>query len=150
MHKEGCSWELVSRGFLILLCSLLTHGHVYRPPEVSQARSQAGGQQVVLWERTRGPTMAEQKIEANLGVFKKSGLAVTAGFYSVTHSVLCRLFLFRNMWEMRLHDILQDKMSSIQLDKSIVGWVNNWLLGETNSQCYSNVTVNGVTSSWNH
>ncbi|KAK4827430.1 hypothetical protein QYF61_017868 [Mycteria americana] len=37
------------------------------------------------------------------------------------------------------HSILLDKMSSTQLDKSIIRWVSNWLKG---------VIVNGVTSAW--
>ena len=41
------------------------------------------------------------------------------------------------------HSILLDKMSSIQLDKSIIHWVNNWLMGWAQS-----VIINGVTSGW--
>ena len=41
------------------------------------------------------------------------------------------------------HSILLDKMSSTQLDKSIICWVSNWLTGQA-----QRVTVNGVTSGW--
>ncbi|RMC12669.1 hypothetical protein DUI87_10193 [Hirundo rustica rustica] len=38
---------------------------------------------------------------------------------------------------------LPDKMSSTQLDKHIMEWVSNWLMGQA-----QRVTVNGVTSGW--
>uniref|UniRef100_A0A8B9I876 Reverse transcriptase domain-containing protein n=1 Tax=Anser brachyrhynchus TaxID=132585 RepID=A0A8B9I876_9AVES len=41
------------------------------------------------------------------------------------------------------HRILLDKMSSIQLDKNIIRWVNNWLMGRAQK-----VVVNGSTSGW--
>ncbi|KAK4816018.1 hypothetical protein QYF61_011008 [Mycteria americana] len=41
------------------------------------------------------------------------------------------------------HSILLDKMSSTQLDKSIICCVSNWLTGQV-----QRLTVNGVTSSW--
>ncbi|GAB0188372.1 mitochondrial enolase superfamily member 1 [Grus japonensis] len=41
------------------------------------------------------------------------------------------------------HSILLDKMSSTQLDKNIVRWVSNWLMGQA-----QRVMVNGVTSGW--
>ncbi|KAK4807113.1 hypothetical protein QYF61_018454 [Mycteria americana] len=41
------------------------------------------------------------------------------------------------------HSILLDKMSSIQLDKSIIRWVTNWL-----TDWAQRVLVNGVTSGW--
>ncbi|KAK4826970.1 hypothetical protein QYF61_012911 [Mycteria americana] len=41
------------------------------------------------------------------------------------------------------HSIFLDKMSSTQLDKSIIRWVNNWVMGRAQK-----VTVNGVTSGW--
>ena len=39
--------------------------------------------------------------------------------------------------------ILLDKLSSTQLDKSIICWVSNWLRGQA-----QRVIVNGVTSGW--
>ena len=39
--------------------------------------------------------------------------------------------------------ILLDKLSSTQLDKSIICWVSNWLRGQA-----QRVTVNWVTSGW--
>ena len=39
--------------------------------------------------------------------------------------------------------ILLDKLSSIQLDKYIVQWMNNWLTGWA-----QRITVNGLTSGW--
>lgn len=39
--------------------------------------------------------------------------------------------------------MLLDKMSSIHLDKYIVEWVNNGLMGEA-----QRIIVNGVTSDW--
>jgi len=41
------------------------------------------------------------------------------------------------------HSTFLDKMSSIQLDKSTIQWVNNWLTGRS-----QRVIVNGVTSDW--
>lgn len=41
------------------------------------------------------------------------------------------------------HSILLDKMSSIQLDKYTMRWVNSWMVGQAQS-----VTANGVTSGW--
>ncbi|KAK4831271.1 hypothetical protein QYF61_016741 [Mycteria americana] len=41
------------------------------------------------------------------------------------------------------HSILLDKMSSTQLNKSIIHWVNNWLMGRV-----QRVIVNGVTPGW--
>ena len=41
------------------------------------------------------------------------------------------------------HSILLDKISSAQLDKSIIRWVSNWLTGWA-----QRVIVNGVTSGW--
>ena len=41
------------------------------------------------------------------------------------------------------YSILLDKMSSIQLDKSIICWESNWLTGRA-----QRVIVNGVTSGW--
>ncbi|KAJ7428126.1 hypothetical protein BTVI_01284 [Pitangus sulphuratus] len=41
------------------------------------------------------------------------------------------------------HSILWDKMSSIQLDRYVILWVNNWLTGWV-----QRVIVNGVTSGW--
>uniref|UniRef100_A0A8B9BYJ6 Reverse transcriptase domain-containing protein n=1 Tax=Anser brachyrhynchus TaxID=132585 RepID=A0A8B9BYJ6_9AVES len=41
------------------------------------------------------------------------------------------------------HRILLDKMSSIQLNKNIIRWVSNWLMGRA-----QRVVVNGATSGW--
>uniref|UniRef100_A0A8B9I3M3 Reverse transcriptase domain-containing protein n=1 Tax=Anser brachyrhynchus TaxID=132585 RepID=A0A8B9I3M3_9AVES len=41
------------------------------------------------------------------------------------------------------HRILLDKMSSIQLNKTIIRWVRNWLMGRA-----LRVVVNGATSGW--
>uniref|UniRef100_A0A8B9CM06 Reverse transcriptase domain-containing protein n=1 Tax=Anser brachyrhynchus TaxID=132585 RepID=A0A8B9CM06_9AVES len=41
------------------------------------------------------------------------------------------------------HRILLDKMSSIQLNKNIIRWVSNWLMGRA-----QRVVVNGDTSGW--
>ena len=41
------------------------------------------------------------------------------------------------------HSILLDKISSTQLDKSIMCWVSNWLMGRA-----QRVMVNGATSGW--
>ncbi|KAK4827810.1 hypothetical protein QYF61_021802 [Mycteria americana] len=53
------------------------------------------------------------------------------------------LFYFIKAFDTVSHTILLDKMSSIQLDKSIIWWVNNWLTGQT-----QRVIVHGVTSGW--
>ena len=41
------------------------------------------------------------------------------------------------------HSMLPDKISSTELDKNLMQWVNNWLVGWVQK-----VTVNGVTSGW--
>ncbi|KAK4806779.1 hypothetical protein QYF61_005575 [Mycteria americana] len=45
-------------------------------------------------------------------------------------------FDFSKAFDTVSHSILLDKMSSIQLDKSIIHWVNNWLTG-SGSKSYS-------------
>ncbi|GAB0187060.1 mitochondrial enolase superfamily member 1 [Grus japonensis] len=71
-------------------------------------------------------------------------------FYNkVTHLVdqgkpIDVIFLdFSKAFDTVSHSILLDKMSSIQLDKNIVRWVSNWLMGQA-----QRVMVNGVTSGW--
>ena len=41
------------------------------------------------------------------------------------------------------HSILLDKLSNTQLDKPIISWMSNWLMGGAQK-----VIVNGVTSGW--
>ena len=41
------------------------------------------------------------------------------------------------------HSILLDKLSSTELDKSIICWVSNWLMDQAQRRI-----VNGVTSGW--
>uniref|UniRef100_A0A8B9B7X6 Reverse transcriptase domain-containing protein n=1 Tax=Anser brachyrhynchus TaxID=132585 RepID=A0A8B9B7X6_9AVES len=50
---------------------------------------------------------------------------------------------FSKAFDMVSHRILLDKMSSIQLDKTIIRWVSNWLTGRA-----QRVVVNGATSGW--
>lgn len=50
-------------------------------------------------------------------------------------------FYFGKAFDTVSHSILLDEMSSIQLYKSMIRWVNNWLTGWV-----QRVIVNGVTS----
>ena len=49
----------------------------------------------------------------------------------------------RKAFDIVSHSVHLDKMSSTQLDKSIIHWVNNWLTGQA-----QRILVNGVTSGW--
>ena len=50
---------------------------------------------------------------------------------------------FSKAFDTDSHRILLDKMSSIQLDKNIIRWVSNWLMGRAQRE-----VVNGVASGW--
>lgn len=80
----------------------------------------------------------------------KSSLNSFISFYDkVTHLVdqgnpVDVIFLnFRKAFSTASHSIFPDKMSNVQLDKRIIQWVNNWLMGWAWS-----VIVNGFTLGW--
>jgi len=52
-------------------------------------------------------------------------------------------FDFSKAFDIISHSIFLDKMSILQLDKSITRWVNSWLMGRA-----QRIVVNGVTSGW--
>ncbi|PKU47404.1 rna-directed dna polymerase from mobile element jockey-like [Limosa lapponica baueri] len=78
---------------------------------------------------------------------EKSCLTNLISFYNmVTHLVdqgkpVDVGFDFSKAFDTVSHSILLDKISNIQLDKSLILWVNNWLIGQAQS-----VIVNGVMS----
>ncbi|KAK4828010.1 hypothetical protein QYF61_022787 [Mycteria americana] len=81
---------------------------------------------------------------------EKSCLTNLISFYDkVTHlvdqgkPVDVVVFDFSKAFDTVSHSILLDKMSNIQLDKSVIFWVNDWLMGWV-----QRVIVNGVTSGW--
>lgn len=67
----------------------------------------------------------------------------------VTHLIAQRnpadvIFLdFRKAFDTISHNILLNKSSSIQLDKSTIQWVNSWLTDQVRR-----VIVKGITSGW--
>jgi len=80
----------------------------------------------------------------------KSSLRNLISFYGkVTHLIdqgkLLDVFLFHfsKAFDIVFRSILLEKTSSIQLEKSMMCWVSNCLMGQAQS-----VTVNGVTSGW--
>ncbi|KAJ7410300.1 hypothetical protein BTVI_53886 [Pitangus sulphuratus] len=80
----------------------------------------------------------------------KSCLSNLISFYcKVTHlvdqgkPVDIIFFYFSKAFDSISHRILLDKVSSTQLDKHIMWWVNSWLMGQV-----QRVTVNGGTSDW--